>query len=343
LSGTSDDRVLFPVRHSDESSAEDAAAQGVAQEVVENGEAEAEDEEEEQALQAKPLRVPRAPTAAERAAHEATHLPFRSWCEACVAGRRDNPAHRGVKIGEDELAVPELGMDYCFVRREDEEEVITVIVIKDSGSRAIRATRVLQKGAESESEAARVVECVRSFGHRGKVVLKSDGEPAILALKEAIARRLPDGAVTLESAPTESESNGAVENAVKLVKGMIRVHLLALERKVGGRFPGTHPVLAWLIEHVSDLITKYVQGADGRTAYERLYGKECMRKHSSSESAFNGANAVPKTVMSFSMLGGRTGFGWDGGGAHAIIVFPWTEKSLKYGRSRGAQRLIDGI
>jgi hypothetical protein len=190
-----------------------------------------------------------------------------------VAGRRDNPAHRGVKIGEDELAVPELGMDYCFVRREDEEEVVTVIVIKDRGSRAIRATRVLQKGAESESEVVRVAECIRSFGHRGKVVLKSDGEPAILALKEAIARRLPEGAVTLESAPTESESNGAVENAVKLVKGMVRVHLLALEQKVGGRFPSTHPILAWLIEHVSDLITKYLQGADGRTAYERLYGK----------------------------------------------------------------------
>ena len=206
MSGTSDDRVLFPVRPSEESSAVEAAAQGVAQEVAENNEAGVEVEEEEQALQARPLRDPRTPTAAERAAHEATHLPFRSWCEVCVAGRRDNPAHRGVKIGEDELAVPELGMDYCFVRREDEEEVVTVIVIKDRGSRAIRATRVLQKGAESESEVVRVVECIRSFGHRGKVVLKSDGEPAILALKEAIARRLPEGAVTLESAPTESES-----------------------------------------------------------------------------------------------------------------------------------------
>ena len=35
---------------------------------------------EEEARTAKPLRDPRDPTAAERAIHEATHLPFRSWC-----------------------------------------------------------------------------------------------------------------------------------------------------------------------------------------------------------------------------------------------------------------------
>ena len=45
----------------------------------------AEEEEEEEALTAKPLRSPTAPTAAERAAHEPTHLPYRSWCDVCVA------------------------------------------------------------------------------------------------------------------------------------------------------------------------------------------------------------------------------------------------------------------
>jgi hypothetical protein len=246
--------------------------EGEQQEVANVDEEEA---EEEQAVVARPLRDPRAPTASERAAHEATHLPFRSWCEVCVAGRRDNPAHRGIKTEEDEIAVPELAMDYCFVRREEEEEeVVTVLVIKDRISRAVRAVRVVRKGAESDSEVARIVECVRSFGHQSKVVLKSDGEPAILALKEAIARKLPEGTISVESAAGESESNGSIENGVKLMKGMLRVHLLALEKKVGGRFPSTHPIVAWLVEHTSDVVSKYLQGADGRTAYERLYGKK---------------------------------------------------------------------
>ena len=32
--------------------------------------------------------------------------------------------------------------------------------------------------------------------------------------------------------------------------------------------------MAWLVEHVGDLMTKYLRGADGRTAYERLFGKQ---------------------------------------------------------------------
>ena len=39
-----------------------------------------EDVEQEEVVQAKPAEDPRAPAEAEREAHAATHLPFRSWC-----------------------------------------------------------------------------------------------------------------------------------------------------------------------------------------------------------------------------------------------------------------------
>ncbi len=92
------------------------------------------------------MRDPRDPTAAERAAHEATHLPFRSWCSDCVAGRRDNPPHHQIK--QDENAVPEVLMDYCFVRRDDETETLTILIMKDRTSRAIQAWVVERKGAD---------------------------------------------------------------------------------------------------------------------------------------------------------------------------------------------------
>ena len=77
-----------------------------------------EEEDVEEALVAKPLRSPMAPAAAERAAHAPTHLPYRSWCDECVAGRRDNPAHKPVDCQDN--AVREVMMDYCFLRRADE-------------------------------------------------------------------------------------------------------------------------------------------------------------------------------------------------------------------------------
>ena len=39
------------------------------------------------------------------------------------------------------------------------------------------------------------------------------------------------------------------------------------------RFPADHPILAWVAEAVSDLATKHLRGHDGRTGYERLFGK----------------------------------------------------------------------
>ena len=71
----------------------------------------------------------------------------------------------------------------------------------------------------------------------------------------------------------EHESNGIIENGNKVGKGLMRVLLLALEARVNGRIPCTHPVFAWLAEHAADVMTKYLAGKDGKSAYERLFGK----------------------------------------------------------------------
>ena len=42
------------------------------------------------------------------------------------------------------------------------------------------------------------------------------------------------------------------ENLVPtLIKDLLRVHTLALERKLGHRVPSKHPLIAWLVEHVA--------------------------------------------------------------------------------------------
>ena len=103
-------------------------------------------EEAEEAREARPARNPLAPTRAEREAHEATHLPFRTWCAACVAGRRDNPPHR--RMPEEEHQVPEVMMDYAFVRRADEAETATILLLKDRESRSMRAWVMRYKGGQ---------------------------------------------------------------------------------------------------------------------------------------------------------------------------------------------------
>jgi hypothetical protein len=225
----------------------------------------------EEARAARPARDPGAPTQAERDAHATTHLPFRSWCDECVQGRKDAPPHCRTKRGPGE--VPEVSFDYAFVRRDDEEHVATLLVMKDRDTRCVRAWLLAHKGVDLDETVNRAVAGVHELGYRGRVLIRTDGEAALKALRNAITKAMPDGATPMTTPVGESASNGIIEGAVRLVKDLLRVHLAALERRIGAKFPSNHPVLAWLVEHVSDIVTKHMVGLDGKTGYERLYGR----------------------------------------------------------------------
>lgn len=62
----------------------------------------------EEARSARMASDPCAPSKAEKDAHEATHLPFRIWCPACVNGRGDNPPHR--RIWADPPQIPDIDL-----------------------------------------------------------------------------------------------------------------------------------------------------------------------------------------------------------------------------------------
>jgi hypothetical protein len=92
-------------------------------------------------------------------------------------------------------------------------------------------------------------------------MLKSDSEAAVFALKEKIVQQLGDGALEVDPAGHESERYGAFSSAVKVVKGSLRVYLMALDRKVAGRFPSARPAIAWPIEYVADTSTEHFKRA----------------------------------------------------------------------------------
>ena len=225
----------------------------------------------EEARQPMPARDPCAPTRAQWEEHQATHLPFRIWCPHCVAGRLDNPPHR--RVGEHESEVPEVHFDYAFCRRRDEERVVTLLLLKHRQTKAVRCWVVPQKGALDEVAAEIAAKGIREFGITGAVILKSDNEDAINALRHRVAALHPGAALEQTPAAYEHESNGVVENGNKVGKGLLRVLLLALEARVQGRIPCTHPAFAWLTEYAGDVMTKYMVGQDGKSPYERLFGK----------------------------------------------------------------------
>ena len=121
----------------------------------------------EDAVVPAPAPSPCTPSRAEREAHEATHLPFRSWCEVCVQGRMDNPPHRRLAAEvKEEHRLPEVHLDYAFLRRADSDVLAKLVVLKALPSRAMQAWVVPSKGLGDQASAERVIRGIRAMGIR---------------------------------------------------------------------------------------------------------------------------------------------------------------------------------
>ena len=75
-----------------------------------------EEEEQPETEGVNARRSPKEPTELERLRHEATHVPYRSWCQHCVRGHGRRKPHYRKAEGDSEGTVPKISMAYFFLR-----------------------------------------------------------------------------------------------------------------------------------------------------------------------------------------------------------------------------------
>ena len=83
------------------------------------------------------------------------------------------------------------------------------------GTGMVFARVVPQKGAHAYA-VKRFASGVGMLAHP-ELILKSDGEPAIIALKQAVQRERHERIIMEESPVHDSKANGGVENAIQQV------------------------------------------------------------------------------------------------------------------------------
>ena len=114
---------------------------------------------------------------------------------------------------------------------------------------------------------------LKSWGHgggtNGSIILKSDNEKAIVAVRDAVAkfhggRVIPEG-----PAKGESQSNGRAEEAGKTVRGFTRVLKDQIEEKAGMTIECDDNITLWMVRWAAMLSSRYLVGRDGRAAHER--------------------------------------------------------------------------
>ncbi len=144
--------------------------------------------------------------------YASNHVPYRSWCKACVMGKGVNSAHFRTDK-EEEQAVSTVSIDYAFMTHDDVKEseagYMPILVMLDRNTGKVNANVVPAKGVNPYA-VMRTAQNVKLLGY-DKIVFKCDQEPAIVALRDAVKRELQMAVVPEESPVGESQSNGEVE------------------------------------------------------------------------------------------------------------------------------------
>ena len=91
--------------------------------------------------------------------------------------------HRSIGAGSDEGKLHTFVMNYCFPSQ-GSQQGIAVLVVKETNAKAISTFMVPNEGA-TEYFVKAVVDFMSGCGC-GRAILKCDGEPAIVALQEAV-------------------------------------------------------------------------------------------------------------------------------------------------------------
>ena len=118
-----------------------------------------------------------------------------------------------------------------------------------------------------------------------ELVYKSDQERYLRRLLEdVVAEATKKGnvfsAVPEASAVGESQSNGRAEAAVQQWEDQMRTIKAGLESRLGQKVPLKHPVVLWMVEHVSSLINRHFVATHGKNrvwicSWETLQVSNC--------------------------------------------------------------------
>ena len=72
----------------------------------------------------------------------------------------------------------------------------------------------------------------------------------------------------------DEESNGLIEKAVMMLRGIIRTTKCHIESSTQEPTSDKSPVLPWLMEHAGCILSRCQEGRDGKRPFGRLHGKK---------------------------------------------------------------------
>ena len=147
-------------------------------------------------------------------------------------------------------------MDYFYMHStvgnfEEDRSPIILMVNEATGERYARMVARKGVGPELDWVVKDMCEELKTWGHPGgsadKLILKSDGEASIVALRDQLARMHGSGTMVETSAKEEHQSNGTAEESVRTIRGLVLTLKSQLEHGTGKKITSEQCITQWML------------------------------------------------------------------------------------------------
>ena len=138
-------------------------------------------------------------------------------------------------------------------------ESVTCVTVEVDRHQNIMSSVELKKGVEEKWASERVARFINALEYK-EITLKSDTEPATVAFRSSVAEKCNADVATEDAVKGDKSSNGLVENAVMLFRGIrtINVHVESCTQE---EIREDSQILPWLVEHAGSVLSCVPLGA----------------------------------------------------------------------------------
>ena len=220
----------------------------------------------------------RQPSHRERMLHELTHLPYRDWCQFCVATRGRGEYKKSVADPEEAVQrdKPTIQADFFFCEhRGSESEAKAILLMVDTWTRYIGVEPIDKKTARSVGEA--LSRFIGIVGHVGAVELCGDNEHVLVAGMEfckSIRGKHGFPTVVTTNKNYDKSRTGMAERGIQTVRNLQKTLIAQLEHETQCVIPAGHPMLYWSAIHAGWLYNRYHTHSSIKiTPYQAVNGR----------------------------------------------------------------------
>ena len=195
----------------------------------------------------------------------------------CVRGRGLSPGHRTVDTKTKEAEhIPTVSVDCGFFGQLEDRahDTLPALIVRDRKSKGIWSHPLPSKGV-THPYPARALMAHLDFTEYTKSSSSQIRSPALLP-SVTLSRMVGTARLCLEHLPRARARATERSNVMfNLCTDLRELSKTSIEQQSGITLESRSPLLAWLVEHCSNLLLLFHEGEphDGHTAYMRLWGK----------------------------------------------------------------------